>query len=809
MRSFKMTASSTGQGEMHQVWRLIGSLKSRGKRLARRPWRALRDRLTPPTISWQAYAFHRFKRSFEVRHSPRLDSLCCPDVRGLVSIVLPVYNGAGYVRESIDSVLRQTYTDFEVIVIDDGSTDETAAIVDEYARRDARVRVVHQPNQHLPRALSNGFRLARGEFLTWTSDDNRLKPGCLEKLVDCLRRHPDWDMVFANLDVIGADGQPLRNSPWYSGYQTPHGSEHVALPADPRELNTVANNTIGAAFLYRSRVDFLLGDYSRFRFGTEDYDYWMRVNALFTLRHADFAEPIYDLRFHSSSLTARDDELGITPSREGLMVFEDARRDFYRTPLAWIVGDDGSPQARDVAERLRGWAVAAGHVLFDELLLNSKEMPHLWFPLVAVRVTTDPIDSAAVPGLPERAYKVLVMAGGTPLPDEASPSWDMCVATSVDLPLPRLTQPRQGWLGVSDVAALGRAVDIRCKSTHLASLEAEIATPSAPVVKVSVVISTYRRGRQLADAVRSVARQTFPAASYEVIVVNNDPLDASTAQIVEALARSEFADHPERLRLVTCPFKGLSFARNAGISEAHGKVVSFLDDDAVAFPDWLEQVWRAFETFPQAGVVGGKILLDPPAPRPKWLRAGWEHLWGHNVPPFADTKQVQKWWEFPWGGNWSATRHALLRVGGFRTNYGRHGADFGGGEELVAACLIQRLRHAIVVAPEACVYHAPSAERYTLAHVWKMIRAAKLSEYREQIDLYIPGAPDPRSFQQQRRASLKALVSRKDPLYKRLEHGMYAWAITKVIWRLRADRRERRRLYAVTPSAYTESRTPR
>jgi glycosyltransferase involved in cell wall biosynthesis len=757
----------------------------------------LHDGGTPPAISWQAYAFHRFKRSFEARYAVRLEALRCPAVPGLVSIVLPVYNGAGYVRESIESVLQQTYTHFELIVIDDGSTDDTPAIVDEYARRDPRVRVIHQPNQRLPRALSNGCRLAQGEFLTWTSDDNRLKPDCLEMLVDCLRRHPDWDMVYANLDIIGPDGQPLINSPWYGGYQTPPGSEHISLPTETLVLNIVAGNTVGAAFMYRSRVDVLLGDYSRFRFGTEDYDYWMRVNALFTLRHADFSEPVYDLRFHSTSLTARDDELGITRSREGLMVFEDARRDFYLTPLAWIIGDDGSPQAREWAGRLRDWATAAGHTLVDQIPLDPEKAGRLWFPLVAVRVTMDPMEVVATPELPERAYKVLVMAAEAALPAEAAPSWDLCIATSPNVPLPRLSQPRQGWLAVSEVATLCTAIDIRVKSEHLAGLEAEITHPSAPVLKISVVISTYRRGAQLADAVRSVARQTLPAADYEVIVVNNDPLDASVGHIVDTMRRSEFSERPERLRLMTCPFTGLSFARNAGIAEAHGKVVSFLDDDAVAFTDWLERIWRAFEAFPQAGVVGGKIVLDPPDPRPKWLRPGWEHLWGHNVPLFGETKQVEKWWEFPWGGNWSATRQALLQIGGFRTNYGRRGVDFGGGEELVAATLIQRLGHAIVVAPEAQVYHAPSADRYTLKHVWKMIRAAELSEYREQIDLYVPGKPELSSLQDRMRERMRKIFARKEPFYRRLEHGMYAWAVTNVIRRLLKDRRERQRLYAL------------
>jgi polysaccharide pyruvyl transferase CsaB len=753
-------------------------------------------RRTPPMISWQSYLFHRFKRSRHTVHTQRLYALHCPGRPGLVSIILPVYNGADYVRESIESVLGQTYPDWELIAVDDGSTDATPQILDDYATRDSRVRVIHQPNQRLPSALNTGFRAAAGEFLTWTSSDNRLKPDYLACMLDCLRRHPEWDMAYANMDIIGEDGQPLVNSGWYSGYQTPPGSEHIALPVDPSELNMVANNYVGAAFMYSNRVYYLLGDYSPLRFGAEDYDYWMRVNALFNLCHADFAEQVYEYRFHSTSLTARDEELGISRRREALMVFEDARRDFYQTPLAWVITDSGDPQVRAEADRLRAWVKAAKHILLDQIPFDPEGAHRLWFPFAAVRVTADPGEAGITPELPEMACKVLVVAGATSLPGEAVPSWDMCITTSSSASLPRLNQPRQGWLAVSNVSALCTAIDICVKSAHLARLEGEIANPPPPVVKISVVICTYRRGPQLADAIRSVAQQTFPAEDYEVIIVNNDPLDATAGQIVDELRRFEFSDRPDRLRLIACPFMGLSFARNAGISEACGQVVSFLDDDALAFPDWLAQIWRTFEVYPQAGVVGGKILLKKPDPCPKWLKPGWEPLWGQLIPPNSDMTLVEGWWEFPWGGNWSAPRRALVEMGGFRTGYGRRGADFGGGEEIIAASLIQRLGYAIAVAPQAQIYHTPSADRYTLKYVRKTIHASKFSEYKLQINQYIPGGPDLLSLKKQWWDHLaKAMFSGGLPFYRRIEHWIYFRAVSQVMQRLRADLHERARLF--------------
>jgi O-antigen biosynthesis protein len=654
------------------------------------------------------------------------------------------------VREALDSLLQQTYNNFEVIIVDDGSTDDTPQILEEYARRDERIRVVRQQNQRLPRALNTGFNNARGEFLTWTSADNRCKPEFLAKMVDCLQRHPDWDMVYANVDIIDEKGQPLKNSDWYKGYQNPPGSEHIFLPTDPAELNVIPNNYIGSAFLYRDRVQYLLGDYDPFRFGTEDYDYWMRVNALLNLHHADFDEPVYDYRFHSTSLTSRDEELGITRSREGLMVFEEARRDFYLSPSAWLISADSDPHSNEFEKQMGSWIERAGQVCLDE---NGPELRYkypFWYPLAAVRVTSNPAEAAPDPSWPVDAYKVLVVPAPIPLLDMVQAGWDMCFSVTGDEPSNLIGQSGLIWVFVPDSAALCTAIDIRVKSAQMECLSKEIASSTPPILKISVVVCTYRRGPQLIEALRSTARQSFPFIDYEVIVVNNDPDDPTVEPIIEELRRTDFSNRPERLKLLICPFKGLSYARNAGIAEARGELVCFLDDDAHAFSDWLEQVWQAYEENPEAGVIGGMILLKPPQENLKWLKPGWEGLWSHYTPPYQKTEVVNNWWEFPWGANWSGTRRALAGMGGFRGRYGRRGADFGGGEEMIAANLIQRLGYKIAVTPKARVNHLPDLSRYTFKHVRKTILASKMSEYGQQRDLYLPQLPDQKYFKNQR-----------------------------------------------------------
>lgn len=101
----------------------------------------------------------------------------------LISIVLPVYNGEKYLRESIDSILAQTYKNWELLIVDDCSTDSSSEIAKEYVSKDRRIYYYHNENNlRLPRNLNKGFSLARGNYLTWTSDDNRFKPTALEKM---------------------------------------------------------------------------------------------------------------------------------------------------------------------------------------------------------------------------------------------------------------------------------------------------------------------------------------------------------------------------------------------------------------------------------------------------------------------------------------------------------------------------------------------------------------------------------------------------------------------------------------------------
>ena len=249
-------------------------------------------------------------------------------IPGLVSVVLPVYSGERYVAASIESVLAQDYPRFELILVDDGSTGSIPEILDRFAR-DPRVTLVRQDNRKLPAALNAGFARARGEFFTWTSDDNLMHPTMLSTLVDFLTERRDVEMVYADEELIDAQGQPALHADFCKIHQTPAGGNVLQRPFDPGELNFTQNNFIGACFLYRAWAGRAIGEYSTACFGFEDYDYWLRMNALFRLAHLGRRQPLYRYRLHAASLTAREKELRIAERAGYSLALEAERREEF------------------------------------------------------------------------------------------------------------------------------------------------------------------------------------------------------------------------------------------------------------------------------------------------------------------------------------------------------------------------------------------------------------------------------------------------------------------------------------------------
>src|SRR5829696_5216274 len=120
-----------------------------------------------------------------------------------VSVIMPAYNVAPYIGAALESALAQTFADLEVVVVDDGSTDETAAVVEPFAARDGRVRLLRKPNGGLSSARNHALRHARGDAFALLDSDDLWDPGFLAAQADVLRARPDVAIVTANARYLG------------------------------------------------------------------------------------------------------------------------------------------------------------------------------------------------------------------------------------------------------------------------------------------------------------------------------------------------------------------------------------------------------------------------------------------------------------------------------------------------------------------------------------------------------------------------------------------------------------------------------
>jgi glycosyltransferase involved in cell wall biosynthesis len=189
----------------------------------------------------------------------------------LVSVILPVYNGADRVGEAVDSILRQTFRGFELIAINDGSTqDDTAGVLDALARAsgDDRLRVVHLERNHgLARVLNHGISLARGRYIARQDHDDVSRPRRLEAQVDYLEANPRCGLLGTRAEI------------WIGDEPTGHCHDHAAANAALQFELLTGNPFVHSSVMIRRSVLETVGVYATddTRQPPEDYELWSRV----------------------------------------------------------------------------------------------------------------------------------------------------------------------------------------------------------------------------------------------------------------------------------------------------------------------------------------------------------------------------------------------------------------------------------------------------------------------------------------------------------------------------------------------------
>ncbi len=156
-----------------------------------------------------------------------------------LSIIVPVYNTEKYLRECVDSILAQTFTDFECILVDDGSTDGCPAICDEYAKKDPRVVVIHKENGGLSDARNAGLDVAKGDYIGFVDSDDYIDPGMYEHLYNISLLH-NSDITRCNMRCIYAEEIS-------TGENTAQEDQNVEILSAEFILNSIPKYPLGAS----------------------------------------------------------------------------------------------------------------------------------------------------------------------------------------------------------------------------------------------------------------------------------------------------------------------------------------------------------------------------------------------------------------------------------------------------------------------------------------------------------------------------------------------------------------------------------
>ncbi len=217
----------------------------------------------------------------------------------LVTVLMPVYNAQKYLRPALESILNQTYKNLEILIINDGSTDNSEQIILSY--KDPRIRYIKQENAGVGETLRRGVELAKGKFIRRMDADDITTPDSIEIQVNFLLKHPEFGMVAAQQCHITENGKVAKSKTiprpeWFDG------KDFRILDFSDFQLGKAVPIVHGTAMFYR-KLALEVGNYRPWFRVAEDYDLWLRI--MERSKIAVLNKCLYHLRIHGSSATSK------------------------------------------------------------------------------------------------------------------------------------------------------------------------------------------------------------------------------------------------------------------------------------------------------------------------------------------------------------------------------------------------------------------------------------------------------------------------------------------------------------------------
>lgn len=208
-----------------------------------------------------------------------------------VTVLMSCYNAVRWLDEAIDSILNQTFKDFEFVIIDDGSTDETLKIINSYARNDDRIVVISKPNTGLTDSLNVGLQRARGEWIARLDADDVAFPTRLERQIEFLNNNKEIALLGSGCTLIDDKGLVVKD------FKYPSTHRKIV-----KKIEAMGAPFPHSSVIFKKEIVQYIGGYRRRFNGAEDGDLWLRIAENHTI--ACLYLPQIKLRKHSESITA-------------------------------------------------------------------------------------------------------------------------------------------------------------------------------------------------------------------------------------------------------------------------------------------------------------------------------------------------------------------------------------------------------------------------------------------------------------------------------------------------------------------------